>query len=382
MNEQGPSVHLLKDIFSEFKDEKIVIFQKGKNPVHDSEFVTNISFSTKRVSKRNLLTRYINDFIYFHKIKDFLKNNSVDVPVYFVQSSPLAYFIVSYIKKHTKAKVVYNAQDIFPNNVIGKSKIKRLIYRPFSIMTKKLFRYADEIITISDDMKTEITKMGVNHSKISVIHNWASHYVINPDFDFKKKHNLQDKFVVLYAGNIGKFQNVKMILNAAKYTEDKEILYVIQGTGYHRKELESYASKENIKNVLFFDPDLLQNMYSTYATVDINLITLKPYVFKTALPSKLAFCLETGSALIFTIEPESKMHSILNSDSLTHLLNPNDHLGLRDFVSSIKTKPNTSVDENVRKEIIKRYFNPLVNPAKYKYTIMKTVSLKGENDNV
>ena len=169
------------------------------------------------------------------------------------------------------------------------------MFSPFSLLSKKLYRTVDHTITISDSIKETLIKKRVSADKISVVHNWAKKEDETfPIINFKEKYQLEDKFVVLYAGNIGKFQNVKMILEVAKLVSNPEIVFVIQGDGIERKELEKIATDNKIKNVLFLPQVPLVYMPGTYRAVDINLVTLKPTIYKTALPSKLAFCLNTN----------------------------------------------------------------------------------------
>lgn len=365
-------VHLVLDVIKTFPEDKILIIKKGESDNFELDDNRTITLKHKKAPKRNLLKRYIVDYDYIKRVKKFIKNNGIKAKAYFIQSSPLAYFIVKYLKRKTNANVVYNAQDIFPDNIISSSLLKRIAFFPFSIISKRLFRMTDHTITISDDMRTTIIKKKVSSEKVSVIHNWAKEESIPlSKVSFKEKYNLVDKYVVLYAGNIGKFQNVKMIIDTAKSISNPNIIFAIQGDGFERANLVQYANQLKLNNVIFIPQAPLSTMPETYRAVDINLVTLKPSIYKTALPSKIAFCLNTSVPMIITIEAEASIREVLKNDEITSFVLPNDVVALKDAIMYQYNKDKNMTYYNNRDDIVKEYFNAIENPKKYNKIITK-----------
>lgn len=372
IDKPGPSVHLLGDIIDLFKKSEILIYQKSEKDEIDIEKTRTIKISAKRPPKWNLLGRYVADYRYAKRVIKSLVDNNVTAKTFFVQSSPLAYYIVKHLKKHNiESRVVYNAQDVFPDNIQGNNIIKKILFFPFAHLSKKLYMLSDHIITISPDIKTTIEKKIKERDKISVVHNWPNSTVIIENLDFKKRHNLEDKFVVLYAGNIGKFQDVEMVVKTAKKIDNDNIVFVIQGDGVRRKKIEKQVKNQSLMNVIFLPHDRLENMPTTYNSVDINLVTLKRDIYKTALPSKLPFCLNTRTPLIFTIERNSSIAEILADDNLTKTIAPGNIIDLRDEILYFYDNRDKIVyNTNIRKKILDSYFNPILNPKKYVEVIL------------
>lgn len=376
-------VHLIMDVINTFNRKDVLVIKKGKTEHLNIDDTRIVSIVPKKVAKKNLIGRYFADLNYYNKVKRFLKNNKIIANTYFIQSGPVAYFIAKHLKKKTKAKVVYNAQDVFPDNIIGNSLIKRVMFSPFSLLSKKLYRTVDHTITISDSIKETIVNKRVFANKISVVHNWAKKEDSTfPVVDFKEKYNLQDKFVVLYAGNIGKFQNVKMIVDVASLVTIKDIVFAIQGDGIERQEIERIAKDKKLENVVFLPQVPLNYMPSTYRSVDINLVTLKPTIYKTALPSKLAFCLSTDVPLIITIEKKASIRSILADDKLSSFVNPNDVENLKNEIISVYNSRNNKKSSNKRSIILKEYFDNTRNPIKYKNLLHSNSKESEGMDNV
>lgn len=372
IDKPGPSVHLLGDIIDLFKKSEILIYQKSEKDEIDIEKTRTIKISAKRPPKWNLLGRYVADYRYAKRVIKSLVDNNVTAKTFFVQSSPLAYYIVKHLKKHNiESRVVYNAQDVFPDNIQGNNIIKKILFFPFAHLSKKLYMLSDHIITISPDIKTTIEKKIKERDKISVVHNWPNSTVIIENLDFKKRHNLEDKFVVLYAGNIGKFQDVEMVVKTAKKIDNDNIVFVIQGDGVRRKKIEKQVKNQSLMNVIFLPHDRLENMPTTYNSVDINLVTLKRDIYKTALPSKLPFCLNTRTPLIFTVERNSSIAEILADDNLTKTIAPGNIIDLRDEILNFYDNRDKIVyNTNIRKKILDSYFNPILNPKKYVEVIL------------
>lgn len=372
IDKPGPSVHLLGDIIDLFKKNEILIYQKSEKDEIDIEKTRTIKISAKRPPKWNLLGRYVADYRYAKRVIKSLVDNNVTAKTFFIQSSPLAYYIVKHLKKHNiESRVIYNAQDVFPDNIQGNNIIKKILFFPFAHLSKKLYMLSDHIITISPDIKTTIEKKIKERDKISVVHNWPNSTVIIENLDFKKRHNLEDKFVVLYAGNIGKFQDVEMVVKTAKKIDNDNIVFVIQGDGVRRKKIEKQVKNQSLMNVIFLPHDRLENMPTTYNSVDINLVTLKRDIYKTALPSKLPFCLNTRTPLIFTVERNSSIAEILADDNLTKTIAPGNIIDLRDEILYFYDNRDKIVyNTNIRKKILDSYFNPILNPKKYVEVIL------------
>ena len=123
--------------------------------------------------------------------------------------------------------VVSMLQDVWPDNAVASGLISQggLIYNFFEGWQKKVYKKSDKLICISDDMKKFIANKGVPLEKISVIYNWGytdeAVDIAWEDNKFVRKYALsKDIFYAVYAGNIGRMQNVELIVRAAEKLKD------------------------------------------------------------------------------------------------------------------------------------------------------------------
>ena len=86
------------------------------------------------------------------------------------------------------------------------------------------------------------TNYKVSSSKLIVISNWSNYKNINTT---KRSDSL---FKVLYTGNIGRFHNLEIAIDAIKGKNDIEMKFV--GEGALKKSLEQQA--ENFDNIKLF----------------------------------------------------------------------------------------------------------------------------------
>ena len=230
----GPSVHLLKKMIEEtlIAGHEVVMIVRNTNgqdpdvPVSLQKYPNLICevIPDHLQQKGKLVQRYFEDIQYFFRCKKTLKKHK-DTDVVFLQSCTAPIFPIRIAQKILKAPILFNVQNIFPNDalVLGKLTkrgIKGLAYRIFCRMQQWAYDKADRLVTISEDMKHTLTQENVPEEKIDVIHNWSydDYSVDIPDSEnlFLNAHpEVVDKFRVVFAGNLGAMVDVDIIADVA-----------------------------------------------------------------------------------------------------------------------------------------------------------------------
>ena len=278
-------------------------------------YVQNIRFEKK--AKANLKARYIADLSYYQRACRLLKKKRPDKV--FLQSNNTAFFAVFYAKHILRRPLVYNEQDIFPENAYftGSLTEKSLVYRVAHALQKYAYKNATALSTISDDMKsTIVTRYGIQEDKVQVIYNWGheelkAHCEAENAF-LKKYPKKPGEFRVLYAGNLGKMQNVELVLKAAKLMEDATcISFYIVGSGVNEEQLKTLAKGLKLSNVTFVGMQPPEEAADLYAAADVNVIPLQRGLIYAALPSKTADCLIAGKPIIACVDEESIFSGVM-----------------------------------------------------------------------
>lgn len=320
---QYSDYHLMRDIIVGMleRGNEVNLIQKQylEAPKYPKQFdkyldnqlsVQNIQF--KKQEKSDLKARYIADLCYYRKACLLMRKNKPDK--IFLQSNNTAFFTIFYAKHILKIPILYNEQDIFPENALfaGILSKRSLIYQMAHALQKYVYQNTTALSTISDDMKdTIVNRYGISEDKVQVIYNWGheelkAHGEAENTF-LQKYPKTPGEFRVVYAGNLGKMQNVELVLEAAALLKDEaDINFYIVGSGVNEKQLKLFAKEKGLKNVTFAGMQPPEEIADLYAAADVNVIPLKKGLIYAALPSKTADCLISGKPIITCVDDGSK----------------------------------------------------------------------------
>lgn len=284
--------------------------------------VTTTAIECGMPAKSNFAARYLTDAAYVAKCRKWLgKNRHFDRV--FLQSSNVAGLQTAALKRHLPAvPVVFNVQDIFPENAAYSGTISRsgVAYKLLSLLQRQAYSYARKVITISPDMKDQLVKLGVPEEKVAVIYNWSyQDEAYKPEqLDMASARQLlpEGYFHVVYAGNIGKMQNVDLMVDAAERLQDHlDIRFTVIGDGLYKEKLQSRAQQAGLQNLVFLPMQDSSLAPAIYATADLNVIPLAKNIYKTALPSKTATCLACGKPAVFCFGGPSRFLQMVERES-------------------------------------------------------------------
>lgn len=212
--------------------------------------------------------------------------------VIFVMSPPLTIGVTGWLLGQFKrAPFCYNVQDIWPEVAIKLGMLRnRHVIRFFEWLEKFIYRQTHKLFVISEEFKSNLLGKGVPANKIEVIPNFTDTEFIRPlprDNDFARRHQLADKYVVLYAGNVGLSQGLEVIIDAAeRLRAQTEILFLIVGHGTLRDDLEAEARQRNLVNVQFLPLQPEADVPALYAACDVALIPLRHGITENSVPCK------------------------------------------------------------------------------------------------
>lgn len=285
--------------------------------------VQNIRFEKK--AKADLKARYLADLAYYRQCCHLMKKNKPDR--IFLQSNNTAFFTVFYAKHILKCPLVYNEQDIFPENAFfaGILPESSPVYRVAHALQKYAYKNATALSTISDDMKTTIvSRYGILEDKVQVIYNWGHEELkahSEEENTFLNRYPKKpSEFRVVYAGNLGKMQNVELVLEAAALMKDeKDISFYIVGSGVNEQQLKAFVKEKELSNVTFVGMQPPEEVADLYSAADVNVIPLQKGLVYAALPSKTADCLIAGKPIITCVDDGSRFAQLANHYGISNV---------------------------------------------------------------
>ncbi len=301
----------------------------------------NISFYKRAINELILPFTLIKN-IFFSNIN----KREFDLIIWYSPSIFLWPFAL-YLKTLNKCPTYLILRDIFPNWALDLGLMKKGIpYFFFKFIEYFQYLVADKIgvQTISNlnyfqGILKPIAK------KTEVLNNWLTKY---DDKDIEKKLDFklpEEKKILIYSGNMGKAQNLKIWLDLANKNEQK-YFFIFIGRGSERKILESIAEKNKSKNVLFLNELDKENLNSLYKLCDIGIISLNIDHKLNNIPGKLLSYLQASLPVIAAINPNNDLKDIILKYQIGEFIESNSIDELDEKLSSLFKKIET--DKNIK----------------------------------
>ncbi|MEM7726315.1 MAG: glycosyltransferase family 4 protein [Cyanobacteria bacterium P01_A01_bin.45] len=203
--------------------------------------------------------------------------------------------------------VVLNLQDILPEAAVHVGLLKnKLLIRVFSALEKFAYRSATKISVIADGFVDNLSTKKVASQKIVQIANWVDINFIKPsnpeENTFRKQHNLEGKFVVLYSGNIALTQGLETVVKAAaKLRHLPQIAFVIVGEAKGLRRLQKECQENGADNVMLLPFQPREGLPQMLAAADVGLVVQKKNVISFNMPSKIQVLLASGRAVVASV---------------------------------------------------------------------------------
>lgn len=264
--------------------------------------------------KRNIVRRAAS-FAGFSIASAALGGRGEDVDGVLALSPPLTLGLTgSTIARRRKAPLVFNVQDVYPDVAVELGVLTNAGLVAVARRLEKLcYARADAVTVLSEDLKDNISPRVDDSSKVRVIPNFVDTEWIAPasrDNAYRRQYGLSNKFVVMYAGNVGLSQSLDLVLDAAAaLAHEKEITFVINGGGAGKSGLERRA--KGLNNVVFVDIQPIERLPEVLAAADLHLVLLKRGLARSSVPSKTYSILAAGRPLIASVDSGSEVARVV-----------------------------------------------------------------------
>lgn len=213
---------------------------------------------------------------------------------------------------------VLQIEDLYPDAAIaaGVMTDPRLI-RFFRAIERFQYHRAQRISVISENFRQNLLGKDVPNAKIAVIPIWADPNEVRPmqkENRFRQKCGLNEKFVVMYAGNIGLTSCLEDVLDAAVLLRDNDdIQFVIVGEGVKKEALVAETESQHLTNIQFLPYQPRENFPEMLAASDLSLVTLNAGAALSSLPSKIFNVMASARPVLAVTPPGSEVMQIVEA---------------------------------------------------------------------
>jgi colanic acid biosynthesis glycosyl transferase WcaI len=246
------------------------------------------------------------------------------------------------IAKARRTNFVFNIQDVYPDVAVELGALKgQRIIAAAERLERFCYARADAVTVLSDDLKENVARKIGAPDKVRVIPNFVDTDAItpsDPENPYRSEFGLNGKTVVMYAGNVGMSQSLDMVIDsAAALTHEPNLVFVINGQGARRSELERRAA--GLPNVRFVDMQPAERLPEVLAAADVHLVPLKRGLASSSVPSKTYSILAAGRPLIASVDPGSEIARLVERSGAGLATPPEDVEALTKAVKQLLDAP-------------------------------------------
>lgn len=262
-----------------------------------------------------------------------------------VSAPPSLPFLSAVAAKIKKADYSLIVHDKYPEQLVATKKLRvgSTIIRIFNRLNSWLYSGARKIIVVGRDMEELVRAQlatGGDGRKIEVIPNWAALEEVEPR---TKKGNpllaeigIAEKFVFLYAGNMGHPQDVESIIECARRLRDHpEIRFIFIGGGFKRRWVQNEIDKNHLKNVYLLD-EMPRDQQTTFLNAcDVGFVSLVNEMYGLAMPSRTYNLLAAGKPILAITERNSEVERVVLEERVGWTVEPGNPDALLQAINMI-----------------------------------------------
>jgi colanic acid biosynthesis glycosyl transferase WcaI len=274
-------------------------------------------FSLLFKSARSGVLRAIKELVFFVKVILYLLiTRRYDLIMCSTQPPVLLAFFVGWICKLKRSKHVYHCMDIYPEIALAAGMVQKgWKYRLLQRLDTWTMKNAEHVIVLSQDMANTCCERGVTRTKIRIINNFElPAYEEASSFPVELKRKNIDNLRILFAGNLGKFQGLDVVVETALKLGDGPWEFVFVGEGKAKEELQKQASNLLNKTIFFYPHQSVSVIKKVIEDSDLGIVSLSPEIIRNAYPSKVSTLLAQGCPLLVLMETDSELSTMVRNE--------------------------------------------------------------------
>jgi len=233
--------------------------------------------------------------------------------IVFASSPPLSVGVPGYIlSKLKRAKFIFEVRDLWPESAVAVGMLRsKLLIKLSEKFGNFLYAKAQKIVVATQWIRSNLIGKRVSFQKIELVTNGADVDIFQPgkkNNEVRKKHNLSNKFVVIYAGTHGLVHGLESVIKAARILKSqKDIVFLMVGEGVTKPKLIQLVRLYHLENVIFIT-NQTQNLLPSFINAsDVGIAPTKNIeVCKGALPVKMFEYMACERPVILCNEGEAR----------------------------------------------------------------------------
>jgi glycosyltransferase involved in cell wall biosynthesis len=246
---------------------------------------------------------------------------------------PLISFVGAWRAKLWGAKFCYWVMDMNPDEAIAAGWLQKdsPVGKILERMSRSSLRQAGSIVALDRFMRDRIAAKGISPDKIAVIPPWSHDNEVKFNAagrdEFRREHGLENKFVIMYAGNHSPIHPLDTLLQAAEHLKNNDSIafcFVGGGQGFPRVkrwagDLAKVGNGKPRAKIVCLPYQPMARLSAMLSAADAHVVVMGNPFVGLVHPCKIYNILTIGAPLIYIGPVPGHVPEILGGLSDKHL---------------------------------------------------------------
>jgi len=215
------------------------------------------------------------------------------------------------IRRLTGIPFVLHCQDIHPESAVIANQLQNGRFARWLLrVDTNSCAAAERVVTLSEDMhQTLRRRKGYAADNVAVINNFPLD-IYEPAIRLPERfaEDATRPFRVFFAGNIGFFQDLTRLVEAAhRLRAESDIHFIFMGAGTELPTLRQLSADLINKTIFFESFEPVEVAFACMQHADLGVVSLREGVCQVAYPSKTMTYLAAGCPLLLLTERDSRL---------------------------------------------------------------------------
>ena len=209
-------------------------------------------------------------------------------------SPPMCSVAAMVIAAVRRVPIKYWVMDLNPDQmiVLGRTTERSIPARVFNWINRRILARAADVIVLDRFMAERLNRKRDVRHKQTLLPPWSpdDHLAVveHADNPFRREHDLDGRFVIMYSGNHGYSTPVTTILEAALCLRDlTTLLFMFIGGGVGKREVQRTIDLHRPGNIVSLPYQPLERIKYSLSAGDVHLVTVGDPVVGVVHPCKV-----------------------------------------------------------------------------------------------
>jgi len=343
------------DLLSKFHEDGHEVFavcpierrEKRQTSIRKEREGIILNVKTLNLQKTNIVEKGIGtlaiEYQFLSAIKKYFSKEKFDIIIY--STPPITFYkVINFIKKRDQAYSYLLLKDIFPQNAIDMQMMKKngILHKIFVQKEKNLYAISDTIGCMSEANRDFIIKHNpdVSPKKVEVNPNSIKPVLFSQNMEEKNSIRLKyklpiDKKIFVYGGNLGKPQGLDFLLETIILAKDKNIFFLIVGSGTEYGRIQKWFGESRPSNALLLAGLPKQEYDLILNSCDVGMIFLHKDFTIPNFPSRLLSYLEMKMPVIAATDLNTDIGNVIEDNKCGYKVISGDVNGMLRAIENI-----------------------------------------------